>query len=65
MVEFRILGFKVSRMSKEETIRALSSCKELEARLVKRLRSFEGEPIEIVQEDAKSEDKPHKELEDR
>ena len=46
MVEFRLLRFRVSRMTEEECVRAHGSCKELEARIVKRLNSFRGEFLE-------------------
>ena len=46
MVEFRILRFRVSNCSQDALIQALHSCKELEARIVKRLNSFKGEFLE-------------------
>jgi hypothetical protein len=50
MVEFRVLRAHVSRWDEAECARALGSCKELEARIIKRLNSFKGEMIERIEE---------------
>jgi len=51
MVEFRILRFRISNCSEAALIEALRSCKELEAKIVKRLGSFRGEMVEVIQDE--------------
>ena len=43
MVEFRVLNFKMSNEGREGLIQALRSCKELEARILKRLNVLNTE----------------------
>ena len=62
MVEFRLLRFKVSRMSQDALVQALRSCKELEARIVKRLNSFQGEFLEPITDEQEVISKPEEKV---
>ncbi len=46
--DFRRVRAKVSSMSEDDCVGALRSCKELEARIIKRLASFKGEFVEDI-----------------
>lgn len=50
-LNLRIEKFNVSAMSREECVLALRSCKELEAKILKRMGSFDGEFITVIEPD--------------